>query len=74
MELDAQRNRNREALRELQKAEKSDRGLPYKSWICFNDTFIKIDTQHCIEMLKGGKCVRKGSCSCVRVLCLCSRV
>ena len=54
VELDAQRNRNREALRQLDKLSKSPRGLGDKSWICLGSTFIKMRTKQCTDMLEKG--------------------
>lgn len=55
VELDAQRNRNREALRQLHKLSKSPGGLGDKSWICFGSTFVKVRSKQCVEMLEKGK-------------------
>lgn len=55
MELDAQRNRNREALRQLHKLSKSPGGLGDKSWICLGSTFIKIRSKQCVDMLEKGE-------------------
>lgn len=60
VELDAQRNRNREALRQLHKLSKSPVGLEDKSWVCLGNTFIKMRSKHCVNMLEKGECVLIG--------------
>ncbi|CAH3042187.1 unnamed protein product [Pocillopora meandrina] len=50
IELDKQRNTNREALRMLKKDDK--RGLTSKPWVCFGNMFIKLPSSNVQAMLQ----------------------
>ncbi|XP_065920807.1 p53 and DNA damage-regulated protein 1-like [Dysidea avara] len=47
IELDAKRNQNREAIRQLKSASANS-----KAWVCFNNTFLQFKSQKCLEMLE----------------------
>lgn len=52
VDLDAKRNKCREAARSLRKQHPNVHKNKSKSWVCFGNTFIKIDTSECISMLE----------------------
>ena len=51
-DLDGKRNSGREALRHLKKLQLNPKIKQTQSWVCFGNTFIKMDSSSCIEMLE----------------------
>lgn len=49
VELNDKRNKTREALRQLRKISSSKQNQ--QSWVCFANTFLKMDTKACLDML-----------------------
>lgn len=52
VELDGKRNKGREALRQLKNSHSGAKPGEVKSWVCFGNTFMKMDTAACVEMLE----------------------
>ncbi|KAL5463401.1 hypothetical protein EMCRGX_G032294 [Ephydatia muelleri] len=50
VELNDKRNKTREALRQLKQISSSKQ--KQQSWVCFANTFLKVDTQACMDMLE----------------------
>lgn len=46
-ELDAKRNQNREAIRQLKSS-----AVDKKSWMCFDNTFLQLGSGKCLKMLE----------------------
>ncbi|XP_064403434.1 p53 and DNA damage-regulated protein 1-like isoform X2 [Halichondria panicea] len=52
VDLDAKRNKTREALRQLKSTHSSAKKEASKSWVCFGNTFIKMHTTECVQLLE----------------------